>query len=52
MSNVIDILKELDWATILTSVLAIAAAIAAVTPTEKDDSVVARIKNLVSKFSK
>lgn len=50
MENVIEIVKNLDVATIVASLLAIAGAIAAVTPTEKDDSVVSRLKNLFAKF--
>jgi hypothetical protein len=49
MTEVIEVIKTLDWVTIGLSVLAIAGAIAAVTPTKKDDNAIARIKNLIGK---
>jgi hypothetical protein len=52
MESVLEIVKTLDWSTIVLSLLAIASAIVAVTPTEKDDSIVSRLKNLADKFIK
>ena len=47
----IEAIKELDIVAIIQALLVIVTAIAAVTPTEKDDSVVARVKNLVGKLT-
>jgi hypothetical protein len=52
MQDALEIAKALDWSTIIVSILAVASAIVAVTPTEKDDSVVSRLQNLADKFLK
>ena len=46
----IEALKSLDWLSLGNAILVLAAAIVALTPTEKDDNVVARIKNVFAKY--
>lgn len=40
---------DFPWVEVVTAAVVIATAVVAVTPTEKDDNVLARIKNVLSK---
>jgi hypothetical protein len=45
-----DALKDLDWPNVLWALLTIATAVVALTPTQYDDGVVSRIKNVLERY--